>query len=256
MHGPGGCGKTTVIDLLMEYAREYCNFLPNYEFTSRTIVTTAMTGVAATLLRGETTHSACYLNQRKAIQAEQIELWADTKLLIIDEISFASRQIFTALHKQLRKLKQSLHLPYGGLNIIFSGDMRQLEPVGSQEKPVYSEDCPEFKDWVNCFVELEGMHRFRDDPEWGYLLLRFRNGEVTVDDIDTINERVVRSAAELPEGIKYATYFNQDRDAINAALFEERCKAMYKENGEVSDSIIIFSDDVQVRDSSKTFVPL
>ena len=123
LHGPGGgSGKTTVIDLLMEYAREYCSYLDNYEFTSRTIIVTAMTGVAATILLGETTHSAVYLNQKRPIEAEQVELWASTRLLIIDEISFASKEDFAELHNKIRQLKQCLHLPYGGLNIIFSGD--------------------------------------------------------------------------------------------------------------------------------------
>jgi hypothetical protein len=49
---------TTVIVLIMEYSREYCSYVDNYEFTLRTIIVTAMTGVAATLLLGETTHSA------------------------------------------------------------------------------------------------------------------------------------------------------------------------------------------------------
>ena len=168
LHGPGGSGKTTVIDLVMEYAREYCSFMDNYTFSSRTIVVTAMTGVAATLLMGETVHSAVYLNQKKNIQPEQVEVWEDTRLLIIDEISFACKKDFAKLHRQLRKLKQQLHKPYGGLDIIFSGDMRQLEPVGRGKKAVYKENCPEFKDWVNCFIELNGLHRFKDDPNWAY----------------------------------------------------------------------------------------
>ena len=49
MHGPAGCGKSTVIELVMEYAREYCPFLPHVTFTARMIVVTAMTGVAATI---------------------------------------------------------------------------------------------------------------------------------------------------------------------------------------------------------------
>ena len=156
LHGPGGSGKTTAIDLLMEYAQEYCSFMEHYEFTSRTIVVTAMTGVAATLLLGETTHAAVYLNQKKAITSEQVDHWKDTHLLIIDEISFASKVDFEKLHKHLRRLKQNLHLPYGGLNIVFAGDMRQLEPVGDK-RPVYEETCPEFKDWVNCFIDLDGI---------------------------------------------------------------------------------------------------
>ena len=53
LHGPAGCGKTTVIDLLIEYAREYCTYLPNITYSTNTVVVTAMSGVAATLLMGE-----------------------------------------------------------------------------------------------------------------------------------------------------------------------------------------------------------
>jgi hypothetical protein len=105
------------------------------------------------------------------------------------------------------------------------------------------------------------MHCFKDDEEWGSLLLRFRNGEVTVEDIECINEHVVindvtvGNKEPLPDDIKYATYFNHDRDAINAALFEQRCQYMYEKNGHTNDSIVIFSDDVMVRNSSKLYVP-
>jgi hypothetical protein len=254
LHGPGGSGKTTVIDLVMKYAEEFCSYLDNFRFTSRTILVTAMTGVAATILLGETTHSAVYLNQKRPIEAEQIEIWSSTRLLIIDEISFASKQDFIELNNKISTLRQQLHLKYGGLSIVFSGDFRQLEPVGAGKKPVYEEDCPEFKRWVNCFIQLNGMHRFKHDPEWGKILLRFRDGTVTLEDIEKVNERVVDNNGELPDDIKYATFFNRDRDAINTALFEERCKMMYEKTGNVNDSMMIFSDDLLVQSSKKTFV--
>jgi hypothetical protein len=101
------------------------------------------------------------------------------------------------------------------------------------------------------------MHRFKLDPEWGELLLRFRDGNVTETDLQKINERVVHPAAKLPEDIKYATFFNRDRDSINAALFEERCSYLYsKEPGKpINDSILIFSDDLQVQNSSDQYIP-
>jgi hypothetical protein len=68
LHGPAGCGKTTIIDLLIEYAREYCDYLPDFVYTTNTIVVTAMSGVAATLLMGETTHSALHLNKKTDIE--------------------------------------------------------------------------------------------------------------------------------------------------------------------------------------------
>ena len=42
----------------------------------------------------------CFLNQKHEIEPEQIELWADTCLFIIDEISFASKSNFQMMHKQ------------------------------------------------------------------------------------------------------------------------------------------------------------
>jgi PIF1-like helicase len=254
LHGPAGCGKTTVIDLIIEYAREYCSYMENYQLTSRTIVVTAMTGIAATLLLGETTHSAVYLNQRRPIEPQQVEAWESTRLLIIDEISFASKLEFETLDTNLGHLKQQKSLPYGGLNIVFAGDMRQLEPVNKHA--VYLDDCPQFKDWVNCYIELKGMHRFKHDLEWGRLLTRFRNGQITASDIDSINTQVVNAATNLPENIKYATFKNSDREAINAALFQERCNNVFVENGSVKDSIMIFSDELEIQNGSRTYIPL
>ena len=255
LHGPGGSGKTTVIDLLMEYARQYCDNL-GYTFTSKTIVVTAMSGVAATILRGETTHRAVYLNQKKPLEAEQIEAWEETRMLIVDEISFASKEEFSEIHEKLSRLKQKLSLPYGGLHIVFAGDLRQLEPVSDkfkQKRPVYEETCIEFKEWVNCYIELQGTHRFKKDPLWGQILLRFRNGTVTTRDIDDVNERVANVSTVLPKQIRYATYFNRDRDSINTGLFEERCRDRLESTGNLDDTILVLCDQIQVETSDKTY---
>jgi len=119
LYGPGGSGKTTVIDLVRTYAEEYCSYLENFEYSSRTIMVMAMTGVATTILLGKTTHSAVYLNQKKPIEPQQVEFWELTRLLIIDKISFASREDFPNIHKKVRRLKQQLHEHFGGLNVLF-----------------------------------------------------------------------------------------------------------------------------------------
>ena len=62
VHGPGGAGKSTVIDLVILYCSEYCDNL-KYPFTSQTIVVTTLTGIATMLLKGQTTYKAVYLNQ-------------------------------------------------------------------------------------------------------------------------------------------------------------------------------------------------
>ena len=258
LHGPAGSGKSTVIELVLLYAKEYCSYLPNVIFCHNTIVVTAMTGVAATLICGETMHGALFLNQKREIEPEQIELWADTHLLIIDEISFASKSDFQIMHKQLGKLKQEINKKFSGLNIIFSGDFWQLEPVGRGKLPIYKDnDCPYFVDWVNCYIELNGMHRFEKDVRWGKLLMRMQNGELTKEDVEFINTKVVtvHKSRHLPKDLWYATYVNRDRDAINTALFEECCTRLRCHNVSTRDTLIVLADKLEAKTSHDTYEP-
>ena len=212
---------------------------------------------------GETAHSALYLNQRKEIEPCKCELWSDTRLLVIDEISFASCRDFQKMDRNLKRLKQNVHLKYGGQNIIFAGDLRQLEPVGAGQRPIYKDLCVEFQHWVNCYVELNGKHRYREDPQWGELLHRFRDGQATKQDIRSINARVAPQnvtfipVADCGENLRYATYRNLDRDAINTALFEARCDhvARNSDNNTAWDSLIVLADNLEIHNSNKQFVP-
>ena len=61
-----------MIELVLLYAKEYCSYLPNVTFCCNTIVVTAMTGVATTLICGETMRGALFLNQKREIEPEQM----------------------------------------------------------------------------------------------------------------------------------------------------------------------------------------
>lgn len=256
LHGPGGSGKSTVINLILLYAREFCDKMTSYNFTSRTIVVTAMTGVAATILMGDTIHNAAHLNQKRPLEDAQIENWEESRLVFLDEVSFADRQDFGETHRKIRLLKQQINKRYGGMNMVVAGDLRQLEPVGRFKQPIYKKNCPEFRDWINCYIELKGLHRFKEDRPWGELLNRMRDGEITEQDIDKINTRVVDEKTVLPVGIKYATYFNKDRDAINAAVFNKHCQNSMTNHGNANDAVLIFSDKIKIRNGSNTYVPM
>ena len=254
VHGPGGAGKSTIVDLVIMYCREYCENM-NFPFTSQTIVVTALTGVAATVLLGETTHRAVYLNCRNDFTAEQVDNWKETRLLIVDEISFAPPSLFEKLDQNLRTLTTNFMQPYGGINIVFLGDLRQLKPV--KETSICDTDCPQFEEWVNCYIELDGKHRFKDDEEWGKLLFRFRNGVPTREDILKINERVCYNADELPSSLRYATFTNKDRDAINTAVFSKYCSSSKdKHTKRVSSAIVVLSDNLQVKNGKGSYVPV
>jgi hypothetical protein len=242
--GPGGSGKSEITKELLLYAKEFCENL-GCAFTEKTILITAMTGVAATLINGETLHSGVHLLKNLAnITEDMIEAFASVRLLIIDEISFAGAEDIRKLNKVLRKLLQKVNKKYGGMNIVFMGDFSQLPPVKKQ-KIYETETLLEWFEWINCFVELKGKWRFKDDPEYGDTLLRFRDGIPSQADFDFINSRVIKNENELPDDITYAVHANRDRDAINTATFNK-----YVDQFGSDQVVLILSDHVQIR--SKT----
>ena len=255
LHGPGGSGKSTVIHITVAYAKSFCKLL-GHPFNNRTIVLTALSGVAATLLHGETTHMALGLNSRKISNAKKEE-FDDTRLVVIDEISFAGVSTVEKIHECIKILSGSAFLKYGGMNVVFAGDFFQLDPVKCSKKLYDSDDVPEWHHSLNCFIELDGKHRFKDDPEWGEILLRFRNGKPTHHDIRRINEECHVSQKLPPKGIQVATYFNKNRDAINSGIFEDWCDAHKPSDGSVLQSAcVIMMDDLQMTSSIASYVPV
>jgi hypothetical protein len=192
-----------------------------------TVLVTATSGAAATLVDGDTIHRSCFLNRATSLKEEQIEAFRQVRLIIVDKMSMAAEGSLVNLESTLRQLQQSYEdeHPYGGLNIAFCGDFRQLAPIG---QPTMCDDdtLRQWNEHVTSYVELKGMHRFKDDPEWGRVLNRFRNGSPSPGDFALINRRVVvngttRDGDIIPPNIQHATHANRDRCAINTASFGE-----------------------------------
>lgn len=260
LHGPGGSGKSTVINLVKAYAKEFCSTL-GHDYTHRTITITAMSGVAATLINGETTHKALGLNKRKEFTEDEKEVFVDTRLIIIDEISFAGKRDFEKIDRNVRLLKsasldQSRGHLYGGVNMVFAGDYSQLEPVNAQT--IYDDDsCPVFQHAVNCYIELDGMHRFSEDMEWGRLLRRFREGKITIDDIRLINSRCHVQGRDVPSGVQAACFGNKERNAINSLVFDQYCKANKPLHGNVvENAALVFMDELHSLNADKIYKPI
>ena len=253
LYGAGGAGKSYVIDLVMLYAREYCSNFANFVFDKRTIVVTALTGCAATLPNGETVHGALNLNTKmKNLDQEDIDAWKRTRLIIIDEISFASEDTMNDINARLRfyqEIKETDPTLYGGIHMVVAGDFRQLDPVGL---PALHETAYGLELKVNCFLELTGMHRFRNDLEWGKLLKKFRDGTVQKADIDKLNRHITQNNEHLPDNLKYATYRNADRDAINAALFDKAVGNKSQEEAQKF-GLLVFADDIHLKTGKKRY---
>jgi hypothetical protein len=119
-----------------------------------------------------------------------LAIFKQVRLTMLDEMSMASENLLVSLERTLH-LRQNFDeaSPHGGFHITFSGDFCQLAPVG--QDTVFNDEC--LRQWsvfVNCCMELKGMLRFKEDPEWGNFLSRFCQGCPTHTDFDVINQRV------------------------------------------------------------------
>ena len=90
-----------------------------------------------------------------------------------------SNCIFRTLDKKLKDIGNR-NQPFGGISIIFAGDFRQLEPVGSNDKELLfsSKSRGHWDNYINAIIILENDHHFKDVPLYGQMLKRMWNGEL------------------------------------------------------------------------------
>ena len=150
--GPGGTGKTALIRHIQKDAYKKCI----------DIQVCALTGCAAVLLecKAKTVHSWAGIGLGNG-SIEQIvskimknryakATWKGTDILIIDEVSMMSQKLFemlNAIGKTIRKNPR----PFGGIQVIFSGDFYQLPPVGNKDEPETTKFCFESPLWFETF---------------------------------------------------------------------------------------------------------
>jgi hypothetical protein len=107
----------------------------------------------------------------------------DVQILIVDEVSFMSDEILYALDVKLKEIGNRAK-PFGGFSIIFAGDFRQLETVGSTEFDLMfsSLSSKHLDNCINAIIILDNVHCFKEDPEYGDILKRMRNGDLSTED--------------------------------------------------------------------------
>ena len=95
-------GLTWIINQVLNYCSEFCNHL-DVEFDSSIV----LTGVAATLIGGETIDSAARLCKKNtAFDEVECQEWKKTRLLIMDEISFMATSKLIKLDNDLERLRK------------------------------------------------------------------------------------------------------------------------------------------------------
>ncbi|MFH0839828.1 MAG: AAA family ATPase [Candidatus Omnitrophota bacterium] len=217
--GKAGTGKST----LLKY------FKAN---TGKKIIVLAPTGVAAINVGGQTIHSFFRLPP-KIIQKDTIKRLRDKSLVenldmvIIDEVSMVRADIMDGIDYALRLNRGRMKIPFGGVQMVFFGDLFQLSPVVENEAKELMEELypsPYFfsaKVFNDCHIraiELSTIYR-QKDSSFMELLNRVRNKEYAKADLDTLNNRVQKDAAVskkdttviLTTTNRLASTINQDR---------------------------------------------
>jgi ATP-dependent DNA helicase PIF1 len=196
--GPGGSGKSKLIKDIKQHAIR----------NSKNVQVCALTGCAAVLLecKAKTLHSwsgiglasgPISLTVNKIMNSHfKKKIWKDIDILIIDEISMMSKKLFELLDLIGKKVRKN-NLPFGGIQLVFSGDFYQLPPVGNKDEPETIQYCFESILWIETFkkenhIQLVTIFR-QKDPVYANILNQIREGVLKKSSCKKLEEYVNRS---------------------------------------------------------------
>ncbi len=211
--GSAGTGKTYLLNQYTQYLKERRVY--------PTIV--APTGIAASHLGGQTIHSFFALGIRESIDEGYVEFLLDKKylktrfsklkLLIIDEVSMISPELFSSMDLILRGFKGT-DAPFGGVQVVISGDFFQLPPISKVPKEKrFAWQSPVWKalDLQTCYLQ----EKFRqDDDRLIQVLDDIRSGEISTSSEELLNARHEKELTSHFKPTKLYTH-NVDVDRIN-----------------------------------------
>ena len=218
--GKAGTGKTTLISHLRKTI-------------AGNVVVLAPTGVAALQVRGVTIHSFFRLPPRLIFPEEDIkplrssrerQLYKDIRLLIIDEISMVRADLVDAIDLFLRENGPQKGEPFGGIQIMFVGDLFQLPPVVSSSDMHILHERGSEGPYFFCamalhrkeitMIELTKIFR-QKDAHFAQLLNQIRINEDIEVALETINDACFAKAAEPDPLTITLTTTNARADMIN-----------------------------------------
>jgi len=222
--GKAGTGKSTLLD----YFRSQ---------TKKRVVVLAPTGVAAINVRGETIHS--FFGFKPDITLEKVRkldfkkrkkenIYKKIEAIVIDEISMVRADLLDCVDKFLRLNGPNKKLPFGGLQMIFFGDLYQLPPVvGSREKHIFTEHYPSpyffsaraFQNIKIEYLELEKVYRQKDE-KFIALLNAIRNNSATELELAALNCRYLPDFEAKDDYSIYLTTTNQMARELNEVRLE------------------------------------
>eukprot|EP01119_Soliformovum_irregulare_P020259 TRINITY_DN6533_c1_g4_i2.p1 TRINITY_DN6533_c1_g4~~TRINITY_DN6533_c1_g4_i2.p1 ORF type:complete len:516 (+),score=184.07 TRINITY_DN6533_c1_g4_i2:162-1709(+) len=232
--GAAGTGKSFLLEQIIQRLKD----------EGKTVFVTASTGVAASNIGGMTLHSWSgiglgelspqRLYHRARNQYPQCEWWNSAEVLIIDEISMVSGELFDSLNG-VAKLFRKNNLPFGGIQLILVGDFFQLPPVFSKKDQLENSTkfpdqveksratfCFESEAWKECIrtvYQLSEVFR-QDNADFVKILNQVRIGECTQETIKKLNwlSRTLPKDDIIPTKL---FPFNKDVDQENLNALSE-----------------------------------
>jgi len=250
--GKAGTGKTT----FLKYLREN---------SFKKMLVAAPTGVAAINAGGVTLHSlfqlpfapfipsveinATTVNKDSLLSQirfnrEKLNLLRNVELLVIDETSMVPSHTVDAIDTLLRSIKRRRQLPFGGTQVLFIGDLHQLQPVVKNQeweflksyyRSIFFYDSVVLRENIPVMIELKEIFRQQDNA-FIELLNGVRNNNLTKEDFDLLNSRLNRNfnPAEQ-EGYITLTTHNAQSDEINKKKLQKLSAKSHKYKAEVHD---------------------
>lgn len=228
--GRAGTGKST----LLSYFR--------YK-TKKNIVVLAPTGVSALNIKGQTIHSFFEFKPNvteSRIRKKKTDLYKKIDCIIIDEISMVRADLLDCVDKFLRLNGKNKSDNFGGIQMIFIGDLYQLPPVITDtEKKIFEEhyDTPYFfsskvfKIFDFDFIELNKIYRQKDNL-FINLLNIIRSNSLKYNHLEILNKRYGKEYEIKKEDFYInLTTTNKKADEINLKKLEEIKEKEYLYNG-------------------------
>lgn len=240
--GKAGTGKTTLLKEIVSS-------------THKNTVIVAPTGIAALNAGGVTIHSffhfplAAFIPDatNPPIFSEYVKfenrvsikkhfrmsnmrrsLFLNLELLIVDEVSMLRADVLDAMDFMLQTIRRN-NKPFGGVQLLFIGDLLQLPPVVKNEEwevlRRYYEGSYFFHSHViqsnpPLYIELDKVYRQSDDA-FIQILNNLRNNTITTTNLQVLNQYVNPTfERQKASGYITLTTHNAKADAINSNSLE------------------------------------
>ncbi len=251
--GKAGTGKTTFLKYIRTQTRKQCAVV-------------APTGVAAINAGGETIHSFLQLpfgpfvpatvggfgRQSEGTQDKhsllanlklrdtKLKLLRKLELLIIDEVSMVRCDLLDSMDLVLRHVRKNWAHPFGGVQVVFIGDLFQLPPVAPEQdweilrnyyNSPYFFDAKVLQHDPLVYIELKKIYRQKEQV-FIDILNRIRNGHVEQNDIDILNKQY-DPLPQKEKGYIILSTHNRIADSVNQQSLELINKPLHTFKGTI-----------------------